>query len=567
MGVTERQPHRVVFHDCEAKRMPGARCRVFENGQLINKEDPYADPSGCVTVQIRQGSRVLELEWAPSELPEGPEYPYRRQYYLVLGKGEQGVRRRLHNIGFSAHPTLEENVRDFQRAYLQRPTGRASHVARTVADYHDKGLLPPIASARTRTQPKLENRDAASNGDANDVVAAGPPSEPGPGPDGVRPQGAAASTNIKMIVGFSYPWAYNKYGLNFGPRSVATTNPLDGSPGGWSKTLPTHLEKLANLKVRIMRWFIMANCANYGSPPQEVESLGPGGEIRKEWRFDPPPSLDRKFIDDFEIALEAFRTFNEKNPERKILFLPVWVDFGMTLPYGHGGAGRADCLTNPKKRDHFLKTVLDEFLKTSARYDEHIWAWEVMNEPYWSFATWNPLVSQSVPDPDKKGETKEVVPLIRVTNPLVDRSSMRTFLADAIKHIEAHGFESTVGHRFFDDMRWFPTGSFPQYHYYARNFLGFADPAEVPRQSDAPIAFLGEMGTGDHGDPWPELKGADNDVSACTYARLKALEAKGHRIVLIWPSGGGPPAATHDAFSLGRDQCASLAKYTGGSVP
>jgi hypothetical protein len=63
------------------------------------------------------------------------------------------------------------------------------------------------------------------------------------------------------------------------------------------------------------------------------------------------------------------------------------------------------------------------------------------------------------------------------------------------------------------------------------------------------------------------LKGADNDVSACTYARLKALEAKGHRIVLIWPSGGGPPAATHDAFSLGRDQCASLAKYTGGSVP
>ena len=33
----ERTAHRILFFDQDARSMAGARCRIFENGQLINK--------------------------------------------------------------------------------------------------------------------------------------------------------------------------------------------------------------------------------------------------------------------------------------------------------------------------------------------------------------------------------------------------------------------------------------------------------------------------------------------------------------------------------------------------
>src|SRR4051794_31981598 len=90
----ERRPHKIFFHDERAKKRSGARCRVFENGKLINLESPWADGAGAVSVEIFHSTRALRLEWAPAELPMDPHYPFRKAYHVDLGDHQdEGVRR------------------------------------------------------------------------------------------------------------------------------------------------------------------------------------------------------------------------------------------------------------------------------------------------------------------------------------------------------------------------------------------------------------------------------------------------------------------------------------------
>lgn len=148
-GEPARVPHRIVFFDHDAVRMPGARCRVLEGGKLVNRTSPYADGGGAVVVDILPTTRVLALEWAPAALPEGPRYPYRRLYHVDLGtETAVGVERRLANIGFTAHTTLDDNIRDFERAYVlaDTTTGEPDAVKPTLALFHDDGALPPLGT-------------------------------------------------------------------------------------------------------------------------------------------------------------------------------------------------------------------------------------------------------------------------------------------------------------------------------------------------------------------------------------------------------------------------------------
>lgn len=168
VGEAQRKPHRILFCDGEGRRMPGARCRVLENGQLLNKESPYADGSGAVSVKIRPDSRSLEVEWVPKGLPQGSWYPYQKLYYLDMGEeSDEGVQRRLHNLGFSSHATLEENIRDFERTYRKLETGRAKHVEGELAEYHDKGKLPPFPPSDSKAKaPPVDAKPPPPSGSA-----------------------------------------------------------------------------------------------------------------------------------------------------------------------------------------------------------------------------------------------------------------------------------------------------------------------------------------------------------------------------------------------------------------
>ena len=196
-GEAERAAHRILFFDAGARRMNGARCRVLENGELINKEHPYADGGGAVPVKIRASTRVLELEWAPAELPIGPGFPYLKRYYLDLGEGtEQGVHRRLHNLGFSVHSAIDENIRDFQRAYLQTPTGMVDHVKVELSSFHDDGALPPLprsSDANAKTQL------AFSKGPSQTINFAPGATSGGSVVGGVKAQGSATAVLMMKL--------------------------------------------------------------------------------------------------------------------------------------------------------------------------------------------------------------------------------------------------------------------------------------------------------------------------------------------------------------------------------
>lgn len=141
-------PHAIVFFDERAHRMPRARCRVFENGRLINPR-PHADAGGRLELDLRPDTQVLELEWAPEDTPLEAHYPFRKQYHLNVAtrRLDERVAQRLHNIGFSAHPALRDNVVDFQREYPLHPgepSGEPADVDLQLFAFHDAALLPPL---------------------------------------------------------------------------------------------------------------------------------------------------------------------------------------------------------------------------------------------------------------------------------------------------------------------------------------------------------------------------------------------------------------------------------------
>jgi hypothetical protein len=185
-GEEQKVDHRIVFFDSEAVRMPGARCRIVENGKLLNKESPYADGKAEIGVKLRPGARSLEIEWSPAHVPQQEPYPFRKLYHVDLGDSRDNwVHRRLHNIGFSQEPMLEDNVRDFQRAYHHAVTGRPEDVEGELGVYHDRGALPPLPKTQ---RAKLD--------------LAAPPAPAGPSPGGgTKAKGSVTGVKpLKLLV-------------------------------------------------------------------------------------------------------------------------------------------------------------------------------------------------------------------------------------------------------------------------------------------------------------------------------------------------------------------------------
>jgi N-acetyl-anhydromuramyl-L-alanine amidase AmpD len=188
-----RVPHRILFFDHDAVRLPGARCRVLEGGKLVNRTSPYADGAGALTVDILPTTRLLALEWAPADLPTGPRYPYRRFYHVDLGaETPVGVERRLANIGFSAHTTLDGNVRDFEDAYVlaDSTTGDPEAVKPTLALFHDDGALPPLG---TKVPPSPGATRSAS------LAKSAPDEAKAPGTVAQSPSGVAAAVRRAVL--------------------------------------------------------------------------------------------------------------------------------------------------------------------------------------------------------------------------------------------------------------------------------------------------------------------------------------------------------------------------------
>lgn len=132
----------VLLRESTGERMPGARCRVWFNGRIVNEDQPHADGDGWLRVELPESATWALLEWAPHDTPLRDPYPYRNQYFvhLVPSDARESGRRRLHNLGFSRRPRLADNVGDYQAATgAVAVTGRLEDVAEQLAAYHDVG--------------------------------------------------------------------------------------------------------------------------------------------------------------------------------------------------------------------------------------------------------------------------------------------------------------------------------------------------------------------------------------------------------------------------------------------
>lgn len=206
--------HTITFFDEWAVRMPGARCRVFRNGVLLNVAEPYANEAAAVTVQLRAHTVWLELEWAPAACPKDDRYPFRKRYHVVVTRGlEARVQRRLSNIGYVLHRSLRTNLLDFQEEYGLPRTGKPTDAEPYLIGYHDGAALPPrrhrvpvqseggitmVARGVAGPQPDATPGSARGLVTAQaPAVAAPPPPPPPPGAEAVTamlPHGAAAPT-------------------------------------------------------------------------------------------------------------------------------------------------------------------------------------------------------------------------------------------------------------------------------------------------------------------------------------------------------------------------------------
>ncbi|MBL8739521.1 MAG: LysM peptidoglycan-binding domain-containing protein [Myxococcales bacterium] len=137
-----RDEHVIVFYDPVGKRMPGARCCVYENGRKLTPDPTSADGAGELRVEIRASTSTLRVEWAPPDMPPHQFLPYHKTYNVKMSD-DRGVAldRRLANLGFSRGKRREDNVRDYQRAYTRPPTGDAEEIRLEVLERHDHGAV------------------------------------------------------------------------------------------------------------------------------------------------------------------------------------------------------------------------------------------------------------------------------------------------------------------------------------------------------------------------------------------------------------------------------------------
>jgi hypothetical protein len=315
-----------------------------------------------------------------------------------------------------------------------------------------------------------------------------------------------------MELGLNYPYAWNIYGRYFGGGNPPGSEPLIDH---WTENLQRNLLTLRDtLGMSVVRIFLLCNAFNYGT-------AAPG-------RLEQPRTAPAPMLAHLTRMLEAFAA-------TRMLVIPSIIDFKAFGRYrpDNGCGNREAILTNPRERQLFLDEVVKTFAAAAKPYENAVHSLEIMNEPRWNIgALYNPA---------------HIAGGLRIP-----KADMIDFLSRAVQIVNDQGLPSTVGHRFLGDLRELPTGTRPQFHYYPLRAKRIG-PIGIPRSIDPVLkdrslpraevtgAFLGEIGTSaEHGEPWPELHGADAaETRARVRERLKLARNRNYRLVLLWPDSEG----------------------------
>ncbi|MGZ8393980.1 MAG: hypothetical protein ACXWWJ_04340 [Nitrospira sp.] len=300
---------------------------------------------------------------------------------------------------------------------------------------------------------------------------------------------------------------------------------------------------------------MLGNGFNYGWPPRVVS-------IRKRDKFespvqiidfDPPDRLDPLFLDHFQQLLELHKTI-------RMQLIPSLVNyefFATNKTARDASGGRGDIAEDAVKRNTFLFTVLADFLSVSQHYRDFIYAWEVINEPVWDVCNL----------PFTPSEPPHI--------PYVQLNGMIAFITLALDWIKDKKFPSTVGHRYLSDLSILPTGTLPQFHYYAEHVGPFGDPPTLPTAHTAKAGIIGEFGAlvgkgyesrqtppkASYGSPWdqdfPDHR--DRDPSRTVLERLSLIKLLGYDLALAWPDLDDK--FTDDTLKISQDKLAQIKRF------
>ncbi len=358
-----------------------------------------------------------------------------------------------------------------------------------------------------------------------------------------------------MQLGINHPWHNN--GWDFGPTPQLLSPPAGGTqattwrdefqtgPDGTPRTrLDGHLASYRGVGISAVRWFILADGYNLGTP---TYSAGKG------WQYT-PPKVDGTFLSHFGQMIQGFQ-------RARMLFLPSFISFeflgpgrvylnGREVTVGGSGAnveefvlrhaqralhapvdprttadyrqfikgGRGSVLADATSRQDFLEACLEPLLKVAgqgARSDV-IMAFELINEPELAV---------------QKGITQ---------------TAMDEFLFEGIRRITQTGLPATVGFQtrkglqaFLDHKSYGPvirqlikSGAFiPQHHYYPEKD-GQGALSRAPEN-----CILGEFAIagGSAGLLWEWAKERPEETDATRLAnRLKQARSYGYPWAFPW---------------------------------
>jgi len=317
----------------------------------------------------------------------------------------------------------------------------------------------------------------------------------------LNPKPITAVGVSRTIIGLNYPWAYNKYGLYFGPH------PKEPWMDKWIESFDNNLQAIKEMGVRLVRIFLLCNGENLGL----IDPSDPLGQ----WMF--KPASDPAYL--------IFRTHLKKmfNAARNNGFkiIPSLLDFGVGRPILRDQK-RYRVVTD--LRQTFLDRIVTPFVEVGKDFHDVLYAWEVMNEPSWLSARIWPWTGE------------------RGWSAVASESEINVFLRAVLERIKTvdPASKTTVGHRYYDDLKKYATGDIPQFHYYPSWHDDSSELPDVPSRillgfENMPI--LGEIGTNsEHGGPWPGLRYRDSfGTYERVHERLSAVSRKGYEVVLLWP--------------------------------
>jgi hypothetical protein len=115
---------RIRLHDCFGKLMPGVRYALDYAGR---HKKGHANAAAFLSETLDPSAERCTVRWDPADpgATDPAEFLYHMEPFVKLGDfdTDEGLRRRLHNLGYPVEQELSRNLTDFQQQHELEVTG------------------------------------------------------------------------------------------------------------------------------------------------------------------------------------------------------------------------------------------------------------------------------------------------------------------------------------------------------------------------------------------------------------------------------------------------------------